>query len=272
MSFALGTSRNPGIIVARTPVSRASWKTVGQLRADESASRSQRRAASYAANRLVAIPRGVPMYAVGHSQMLRGEVKFFDCRVATPVEGNPYGLFTAAAPPSGHEPATAFTGITELNCVQQGATAFNRIGTKIMIKSISLNACLSINGTQPNHVVSRVMLVYDRQPNGAFPLFSALLSDNISTAPSFNSQVNMANRSRFVILRDQYFELSEGGQETLPIKFFVKTKLETQFGANAGTIGDITTGAIYLVAYAQYSGATNYITLHEIQSRIRYFD
>jgi len=272
MSFALGTSRNPGIIVARTPVSRASWKTIGQLRADESASRSQRRAASYAANRLVAIPRGVPMYAVGHSQMGRGEVKFFDCRVATPVEGNPYGLFTATAPPTGHEPATAFTGITELNCVQQGAASYNRVGTKIMIKSISLNACLSINGTEPNHVVTRIMLVYDRQPNGAFPAFSSLLSENISTVPSMYSGINMANRSRFLVLRDQVHALDPEQRQIVHASAYIRTGLETQFTSNTATVGDITTGALYLVAFADGNGAATYIAMTQTRFRIRYFD
>ena len=123
MSFALGTSRNPAIIVARTPVSRPPFKTIGQIRADEAAARSGRRQASYAANRLVAIPRGVPMYAVGRSQLARGEVKFFDLTIASPVTTGPYGLQMTSAPPSGAEPSTAFAGITELNCVEQGATS-----------------------------------------------------------------------------------------------------------------------------------------------------
>ena len=139
MSFALGTSRNPAIIVARTPVSRPPFKTIGQIRADEAAARSGRRQASYAANRLVAIPRGVPMYAVGRSQLARGEVKFFDCTTTLAAVGIP----TPSAPPTGSEPASPFTGITELNCIQQGATAYNRIGTKILIKSIHLKGILS---------------------------------------------------------------------------------------------------------------------------------
>lgn len=271
MSFALGTSRNPSIIVARTPVSRAQFKTLAQVRADESAARSGRRQASYAANRLVAIPRGVPMYAVGRGQMARGEVKFFDLNIASPAAGT-FGLFAASTPPTGSEPAVPFTGITEFNCVPQGATSYNRIGTKILIKSIDFRCVFSMNGTAPTHNSVRYMIVYDRQPNGAFPAFSDIFSTNISTAPTFFSGVNMANRSRFIILRDRVQTLDPDGSGTFSVKEFIKTKLETQFRTNTGNIGDITTGALYLVAISLTGSAASYSTMGSATFRIRYFD
>jgi len=271
MSFSLGSSRNPAIIVARTPVSRAQFKTVGQLRADEAAARSGRRQASYAANRLVAVPRGVPMYAVGHGQMGRGEVKFFDVNVTGPVTTSPYGL-AQVGNVTGAEPATAFIGITELNCVQQGATAFNRIGTKIMIKSVKVDVDLLLKGSAPSTDTARLMVVYDRQPNGAFPAIASILSMNISSAPVFNSGINMANRSRFTILRNQLVNLSSDGDQGYHWSAFIKTKLETQFSSNAGNIGDVQTGAIYFIAFAYSSGPTGYIDLLTATSRIRYFD
>jgi len=272
MSYSLGTSRNPAIIVARTPVSRAQFKTVGQVRADEAAARSGRRAASYAANRLVAVPRGVPMYAVGHGQMGRGEVKFFDVTVAAPAAGT-FGLFVPSAPPAGHEPSVAFTGITELNCVSQGATSYNRIGTKILMKSIDFRAVFYIVGATPVQTAIRYMIVYDHQPNGAFPAFSDILSANISTAPTFNSGVNMANRSRFIVLRDRVQSLDpDGSGGIVSVKEFIKTRLETQFKSNTPSIGDITTGALYFVAFSQGATAASYVTFGDATCRLRYFD
>lgn len=273
MSFALGTSRNPAIIVARTPVSRPPFKTIGQIRAAEAAARSARRQASYASNRLVAVPRGVPMYAVGRSQLARGEVKFFDVNVTAPANGT-FGLFVPSAPPTGAEPVANFAGITELNCVSQGATSYNRIGTKILVKSIDFRAVFSLAGTGPTRSTFRYMIVYDRQPNGAFPAFSDILSANISTAPGMFTGVNMANRSRFLVLRDRVQTLDEdaGNGGSLNVKEFIKTKLETQFRTNAGNIGDITTGAIYLIAFAITASAVSYITMTSATSRIRYFD
>lgn len=270
MSFALGTSRNPAIIVARTPVSRPPFKTIGQIRADEAAARSGRRQASYAANRLVAVPRGVPMYAVGRSQLARGEVKFYDETVTPPVTNGPYGLPLVAAA-TGSEPGTAFTGITELNPVQQGATSYNRIGTKILIKSIDFRANFYLAGSAPVYTAVRYLLVYDRQPNGAFPAIASILSENIGTPPVHLSGVNMANRSRFVVLRDRQIILTAQDNMT-SVKEFVKTKLETQFSANTGAIGDITTGAIYLIAFSSVSSAVTLAVLSGAHCRIRYFD
>lgn len=271
MSFSLGTSRNPAIIVARTPVTRAQFKTPAQMRADESAARSGRRQASYASNRLVAIPRGVPMYAVGRGQMGRGEVKFFDCTVTAPASGT-FGLFSQSAA-VGAEPATAFTGITEVNCVEQGATSYNRIGTKILIKSIDFRASFNMVGTAPVNNSLRYMIVYDHQPNGAFPAIGDIISRNIATSPNFFTGVNMANRSRFVVLRDRIVALDPEGTGTVNVKEFIKTKLETQFRSSTNTIGDLTTGAIYLVCFCLTAGtAASYITMTSPTFRLRYFD
>jgi len=232
------------------------------------------RAASYATARLVAAPRGVPLYATGRGQMSRGEVKFFDCAITIPSVAGPYGFQTVATPPTGSEPTAAFTGITEINCVPQGATSYNRIGTKILIKSIQFNATIFLGGSGPTQGVYRYMLVYDSQPNGAFPALSDLLSVNISTAPTFYSSVNMANRSRFIVLRDRIGNLDvDGGNGAMVnVKEFVKTKLETQFKTNTGAIGDITTGAIYFVAMATLSSAVTYITMSQPTTRIRFYD
>jgi len=78
------------------------------------------RAAGYAARQVIAGPS---------SQ----EVKTFDCMVTPPAANLP--LVAAAA--SG-EPGAAFVGITEINDVRQGAAFYNRIGSKIVIRSVEL--------------------------------------------------------------------------------------------------------------------------------------
>lgn len=275
MSFNVGNNR-PAIIVARAPVTQTQYRTLAQIRADDAAARSGRRQASYAANRLVAIPRGIPMYSVGRNQMARGEVKFFDCAIASPLPADfglplPNGVV-------GAEPAAYFKGMTEVNCVPQGATSYNRIGTKILIKSIDFRAAFRWYGqtdkekTQVN--VVRYMIVYDQQPNGAFPAITDIISHNIGTAPYFYSGVNMANRSRFTILRDRIVTLDpDASSGVVSVKEFIKTKLETQFKSSTDTIGDITTGAIYFIAFDLYTTSLeHYISMTHATFRIRYFD
>lgn len=273
-SFSVGTSRNPAIVVARVPVRRSSGRTVEQMRADENAARRLARGASFATARsLVAAPMGIPLYAGKRGMMSRGEVKFFDCRVTEPTLAGPtYGLYPTTAPPTSSEPAVAFSGITCLNEVLQGATSYNRIGAKILIKSIDLRLALFLGGSAPTYGLARVCLIHDKQPNGAYPSFSDIFTDNISTAPDFNSGLNMSNKDRFVVLRNMVFPLDIGGNRSVAVKEHVKCKIETMYKANAGNIGDITSGAIYLVAFANATASAQFIQLTEIQSRIRYFD
>lgn len=199
------------------------------------------------------------------------EIKFFDCAVTAPAIGG-FGLPLYTTPPSGSEPGVPFTGITEVNCVAQGATSYNRIGTKIVIKSIKFDSTFTLRGSAPSNCVFRWMIVYDRQPNGSFPSFSSLLSDNISTVPSLYSGVNMSNRSRFLVLRDQIVPLDAEQLQIHHASAYIRTRLETQFTSTTSTIGDITTGALYLVAFSNVNAATDYVSMTNCHFRIRYFD
>lgn len=262
------------IIVAKPYVPGQSTALVARDVARNRAAARSLRQASYAANRLVgSMPgTGIPLYVTGNRQLGPGEVKFFDCTVTAPVYTSPYGLpligdVTAA------EPATAFLGISCINEVIQGATAYNRIGSKILVKSVHVRCSMAVAGTSENaQGTVRFMVVYDRQPNGSYPTISDILSVNVSTAPTFDSGINMANRDRFVVLRNKYSALYLGAAANVHFDEFIKTKLEVQYKSNTGTIGDITTGAIYIVAFSTNSTAASYIAAKAFQSRIRYFD
>lgn len=196
------------------------------------------------------------------------EIKFFDCRPVIPVTTNPYGLPSL---PIGNDPTFAFTGITCLNLVRQGATAYNRTGAKILIKSVDFKCLINIGGNAPAPIGVRICLIYDRQPNGAYASFVDMFSDNISTNPDFLANLNMANKDRFSVLRNTIYTL-DLYQQTYAVKEHCKCRLDTMFKADAGNIGDISTGALYLVAYASSSAVANWATITNIHSRIRYYD
>lgn len=199
------------------------------------------------------------------------EIKFFDCALTNPAVGG-HGLPMYNTPPVGGEPGVAFVGITEINCVPQGAAAYNRIGTKIVVKSIKFDTTFYLLGTAPTNAVVRWMIVYDRQTNGAFPSFSSLLSENISTAPGLYSGVNMANRSRFLVLRQQSVALDPEHRQAYHASAYIRTNLETQFTSNTTTIGDITTGGLYFVCFADGNTAGTYVITSQARFRIRYYD
>ena len=250
------------------------WRTAEESARRAKAKNAARLAAARSARTAVVVStRGLPAAGI---QRLYGrpstqEIKFFDCPVTAPA-GATFGLPAYSKPPAGGEPGVAFAGITELNCVPQGATSYNRIGTKIVIKSIKFDTTFILTGAAPSSATVRWMLVYDRQPNGAFPAFSSLLSSNISTVPSLYTGVNMSNRSRFLVLRDQVVVLDNTQRQIYHASAYVRTTLETQFSGNTATIGDITTGAIYLVAFVNGADANNYVAMNLTSARLRYID
>jgi len=251
-----------------------SWRSMEESVRRRAVKNAARLAAARASRSAVVVStRGIPAAGI---QRLYGrpstqEIKFFDCPVTAP-SGATFGLPAYTKPPSGGEPGVAFTGITELNCIPQGATSYNRIGTKIVIKSIKFDTTFMLAGTAPSSATVRWMLVYDRQPNGAFPAFSSLLSSNISTVPGMYTGVNMANRSRFLVLRDQVVALDNTQRQIYHASAYIRTTLETQYSGTTSTIGDITTGAVYLVAFVNGADAANYVAMVATTSRIRYID
>lgn len=193
------------------------------------------------------------------------EVKSFDQVVAIPAVSLP-----VAAGVAGAEPGVAFTGMTEVNCVPQGATVANRIGNKIVIKSIS--ARMIFQATAGGSSVSfRWMLIYDKQPNGAFPALADILFDQPGAVVTALSSINIANKSRFVMIRDQFDKVDIGTGEMLPVTAYCKGRWETEFGANAGTIADFRTGSLLFLAFVITSPIPA-AQMGACQFRIRYFD
>jgi len=220
-------------------------------------------------------PRQLQVYGRPNPQ----EIKFYDTVAVAPVITNPYGLYDAPNSAAA-EPTAAFTGITEINNVIQGAGAYNRVGQKIVMQSVALkmnlHALCAAVGTTNGYLTARIMIIYDRQTNGAFPAIGDILSANITTAPNLTSGLNMAKKSRFSIVADQYYDFGPHGTTTATVAIFRnKLNLETEFGAAStpAVIGDITTGSLLVVAFATRAGiATNYCTFTDFSARIRFND
>jgi hypothetical protein len=196
------------------------------------------------------------------------EIKSFDTSIAE--YSLPVNTFSGTAP-------NVFTGgMTCLNLIQQGATYYNRIGSKATIKSIAFAAVFDIATPQTQSISIRIMIVYDRQCNGAYPTTDDILSINDGGMGGFfNVNLNMANRSRFMILRDGLYKLDQACQLGICYKTFIKCRLDSEYSTNTGAIGDIRSGAIYLIAFSDsgtIGGTVNQIDMISGLSRIRYYD
>lgn len=142
--------------------------------------------------------------------------------------------------------ATATGSLTLLNGMVQGTTGSTRIGRRIRMESlllrIALGAAVATTGCSP----FRILIVFDKQSNGAAPLATDILTqDNITGA------MNLANSRRFVTILD-HIEKDFGPQSSgsIFINRYKKFKLDVEFnGGVAGTIADINTGSVYALTY-----------------------
>jgi len=160
--------------------------------------------------------------------------------------------------------------ITPLNLIRVGSTFCNRIGRKVEMKSIQLDGFFQVIRTLAAGDYLRVLIIYDRQTNGALPAIADILQDtDQATANTTNnlSHANVNNVDRFIILRDHRHVVpaltSTAGvitnpgfmdpvSPTLRISDYVKLKgLITQYKADSSpaVIGDIASGGLYMVTF-----------------------
>ena len=97
------------------------------------------------------------------------------------------------------------------------------------------------------------MIVYDKRPTGALPA----ITDIIQTVTP-NSMMNDNNTGRFEVIRRKQFEQSgnsttpQTGQERIIYEDFVRMNKRpiTFESAGTGSIGDIDSGALYLIMFS----------------------
>lgn len=187
----------------------------------------------------------------------------------------------------GNYAADATGTITLLNGCVQGSDYDERIGRKIVLSSVFIRGCVltELSGG-PTAGVSKAQMVrfvlfVDMQPNGAAPNVTDLL---VSSNP--RSQLNLNNRDRFKVIKDQcfvfdpyiYFDQAATQAEVTAsnqikqVKCYKKLNMETIFNSgNAGTIGDITSGALYMLWLGDISGGTA-DALAQLSTRVRFYD
>jgi len=185
------------------------------------------------------------------------------------------------------DPNTA-TAVILLNGIQTGSGFFNRVGSRVEMKNLQLNGFLGpqtgVTSTTPT--LTRLLIVYDRQPVGALPTIQDVLQNRDQTGAATQgglSHVNLDNRDRFSIIRDfrWYLPTNTGGVvsgvasgvgPTWQINEYIKLKgLGTHYKstANPATIADISTGALYAFFLCE-TNDNRWVA--EVDFRLRYDD
>lgn len=167
-------------------------------------------------------------------------------------------------------------GITLLNGVAQGVDYNQRIGRRIIIKSLLFRLTLVPNISATNGAlgdVLRVLIFYDAQSNASAPAVTDILQGGTYDAP-----MNLTNRDRFKILCDKFLtlgswaftgtSLTAGSPRPTQMKVYKRMNMEMIFGSSAATVGGIQTGAIYVLLIS----LNNNISTSIFNSRIRFID
>jgi len=163
--------------------------------------------------------------------------------------------------------ATGNFTITPINLIAQGTTAQQHIGRKAVMTSVLVRSWLTLTAGQ---YPVRMVLVYDKETNGAAPIATDIFTVNDSMSP-----MNLANSDRFIVVADVSPFQQNQGQATAPgvvnIEIYRKMRLPIQFNdTTTATITAINTGALFLCC--ALADGTSTIGIQETYTRVRFID
>lgn len=165
-------------------------------------------------------------------------------------------------------PVTANMGpngdVVVLNDLASGNGAGQRIGLSIVVKNCSYRFEIDLPTAGAVATSGRVMLVWDRQPNGV----AATYLDIFSTA-SYLSFGSTSGLQRFVILRNQQFSLSPNGTQSLFFEGFCKINMKSTYPAGANVP---ITGALLLVYISDQAPPSTALPVLQGTWRVRFVD
>jgi len=182
---------------------------------------------------------------------------------------------------------------TVLNVPVNGAAFYNRIGNEIEMKSLHLigNITATANAGSAPGEYARIMVVYDRQPNGAAPSTADLLTSYASagtTTSTVFDHLNPNNKERFLVLMDDRLAFADSLKATaanaatqgavdfskneVNINRFIKLRgLTTRYKASTGAIGDISIGSLLLFTFGSIAAGTEAYGVN-LSARLRFTD
>lgn len=168
-------------------------------------------------------------------------------------------------------PATAAASIPNTGtvvCVNQmvtGTGVQQFVGNQVTIKSAAMRFEVDLGAT-PAPTSGRVMLIWDKQPNGAVAGFTTIFS-----SASYLAFANVNTRERFVVLRNQQFSLSPNGNQTLFFEEYVPINMTTTFVSGQAAPAVPQTGALLFVYIADQATVANQPVITGL-IRVRYYD
>jgi hypothetical protein len=134
---------------------------------------------------------------------------------------------------------------TLLNGMQLGDTSTTRTGQSIKMDKAYFRFYINGNATSIQNIV-RVLVVFDKQPNGAIFAIGNLLAQTTPISP-----LAMGGQNRFVILFDETFALSTNGAGVVYSTSTLNSNQHVMYGqGNVGDVTDINTGSMYMIHFS----------------------
>jgi len=174
---------------------------------------------------------------------------------------------------TGTDYLTVTVQTTLLNGIARGDDDGQRNAREIYMKDVGIQGYALNRIASPARTLGRILLVYDRQCNGAALTLAQLIGDAPPTHINTMFQYTLReNRRRFVVLKDWRVNIGVTGtfEAYSLIDWKVDLNLPVEYNSgDAGTVADITTGSLYLVSFG--SGVANSASF-DLYVRLRYFD
>lgn len=148
----------------------------------------------------------------------------------------------------------------------QGDGESNRDGNQIKVISVLYRYMLTLNNMSTNSEV-RIMLVLDKQCNGAAAAFGDVVDDT-TAGDALISPYNLDNKFRFKVLYDK-LHLLNVDKTTISAQKMLKFNLRIRYDGNAGDITDLT--SYNLLEFRVSNEATNTPTMTRVL-RTRFVD
>lgn len=150
-----------------------------------------------------------------------------------------------------------FSSPTLLSGCAQGVATGERVGRRILMKSMLFR----FNFTQTGTVGSfRVLVVYDKQTNGALPGVTDVLSST-----NYIAAQNLSNSDRFIVMFDElvHYQSSTGAS------LYKRVNLESIYSGTTSAIASIAGGSVFFMIAPGDTGST---ATYGYTARIRYTD
>lgn len=171
-----------------------------------------------------------------------------------------------------------------LNGLAQGTAINEHVGRKVAMKTLLLrymvhpdvatyNTMSTGGSATKSHLCYRVLIVYDKQANGALASQANVLAP---TTNSSNAELvapnNLDNRDRFKVIYDKKGRLSIADPCHIREKFIKLKGREVTFQNTAATIADIATGSLLMYLLQDVDNAAGAQLKASWFSRLRYLD